>query len=32
MAHARITTSQRHVHWARGLVDSAVHEQPIEIV
>jgi len=31
MGHAQITTSQRYVHWARGLADSAVHKLPIEI-
>ncbi len=25
MGHSQITTSQRYVHWARGLSDSAVH-------
>lgn len=32
MGHAQITTSQRYVHWARGLADSAAHRLPIEIV
>lgn len=32
MRHAQITTSQRYVHWARGLADSAAHKLPIEIV
>ena len=32
MGHAQITTSQRYVHWARGLADSAAHKLPIEIV
>lgn len=31
MGHAQITTSQRYVHWARGLADSAAHKLPIEI-
>jgi len=31
MGHAHITTSQRYVHWARGLADSAAHKLPIEI-
>jgi len=31
MGHAQITTSQRYVHWARGLTDSAAHKLPIEI-
>jgi len=26
LGHAQITTSQRYVHWARGLSDSAVHQ------
>ena len=31
MGHAQITTSQRYVHWAGGLADSAAHKLPIEI-
>jgi hypothetical protein len=31
IAHAQITTSQRYVHWARGLGDSADHRLSIEI-
>ena len=31
MGHAQITTSQRYVHWARGLADSAAHRLPIEL-
>ena len=32
MGHAQITTSQRYVHWARGLDDSAAHKLPIKVV
>jgi integrase/recombinase XerD len=31
MGHSAITTSQRYVHWARGLADSAAHRLPIEL-
>jgi integrase/recombinase XerD len=31
MGHAQITTSQRYVHWARGLEDSAAHAIPVRI-
>ncbi len=31
MGHAQITTSQRYVHWARGLADSAAHKLPIDL-
>lgn len=31
MGHAQITTSQRYVHWARGLADSAAHKLPIQV-
>jgi hypothetical protein len=31
MAHAQITTSQRYVHWARGLTDGTAHKLPIEM-
>ncbi len=31
MGHAQITTSQRYVHWARGLADSAAHKLPINL-
>jgi hypothetical protein len=31
MADTQITTSQRYLHWARGLADRAVHKLPIEI-
>jgi hypothetical protein len=29
LGHARLETSQRHVHWAKGLADSAVDRLPI---
>ena len=29
LGHARLETSQRYVHWARGLADSAVDRLPI---
>jgi hypothetical protein len=32
MSHSQITTSQRYVHRAPGLADSAGHKLPIEIV
>lgn len=31
MGHAQITTSQRYVHWARGLADSAAYKLPIDL-
>jgi site-specific recombinase XerD len=31
MGLAQISTSQRYVHWARALADSATHKLPIEI-
>ena len=29
LGHARLETSQRYVHWAKGLADSAVDRLPI---
>ncbi len=31
MGHAQITTSQRYIHWAKGLSESAAYRLPIEI-
>ena len=31
MGHAQITTSQRYIHWARGLADSAVHRVDLRL-
>ena len=31
MGHSQITTSQRYIHWARGLSKSAAHRLPIRI-
>jgi hypothetical protein len=31
MGLAQISTSERYVHWARALADSAAHKLPIEI-
>jgi hypothetical protein len=31
MGHTQISASQRYVHWARGLADSAAHRLPVEI-
>lgn len=31
MGHAQITTSQRYIHWAIGLADSAVDRIDFEI-
>jgi hypothetical protein len=31
MGHAQVTTSQRYVHWARGLANSAAHKLAVDI-
>jgi integrase/recombinase XerD len=31
MGHAQITTSQRYIHWGKGLADSAAHRLPISL-
>jgi hypothetical protein len=31
MGTTQITTSQRYLHWTRGLADSAAHGLPVEI-